>query len=359
MAGARDDPADPHLAGELGIERVGDVVLLQVAGAPARHIEKAVVHRKIDVGDQRRAGAEALEHRRQHVGARRLGRDADDLLHRPLVAVAIPGPDRGREILQADHAVHEAVCLGRVVRRAQLEHQLMLLAEVDLLQVLALGEIPEVQLAAVLAAEQHLGHQPVLERVGGAPFAGHHGVVAEMPPGVVGEVLRPAIDLPAPERLEALVIHHEHAARSLAILAAERRHVDAARPAMHGVRARIAGLLGDLLRLDHLDDLRIARVGLGVEDVDARGAQARHHQIAPLDMRVRHLRAQARRAGVPAEVVELVAGIQRRDVADNLRIGRRCRIDVDDRDPVGFFPFGIERRHVGEPFGRRLHRHAG
>src|SRR5947209_17270273 len=30
MAGARDDAADPHLAGQLGIERVGHVVLLQV-----------------------------------------------------------------------------------------------------------------------------------------------------------------------------------------------------------------------------------------------------------------------------------------------------------------------------------------
>ncbi len=232
---------------------------------------------------------EALEHRRQQVGARPARPGCDDLLHRPLVAVAVPGPDRRREILQADDAVDEAVGLGRIVRRAQLEDQLVLLAEVDLLQVLALGEIPEVQPAAVLAAEQHFRHEPVLERVGRAPFAGHHGVVAEMPPDVIGELLRPAIDLPAAERLEALVIHHEDAARRLAVRVAERRDVDAARPAMDGVRARVAGLLGDLLRLDHLDDLRLARVGLGVEDVDARGAQARHDQVAPLDVRMRRV----------------------------------------------------------------------
>ena len=185
----------------------------------------------------------------------RLGRNRDDLLHRPFVAVAIPGPDRGREVLQADHAIDEAVGLGRVVRGAQLEHELVLLAEVDLLQVLALGQVPEMQLAAVFAAEQDFRDEAVLERVGRAPFAGDHGVVAEMPPGVIGELLRPAIDLPAAERLEALVVHHEDAARRLAVLVAERGHVDAARPAMHGVRARVAGLFGDLLRLDRLDEL--------------------------------------------------------------------------------------------------------
>ena len=90
---------------------------------------------------------------------------------------------------------------------------------------------------------------------------------------------------------------------------------------MDRVRARVAGLLGDLLRLDHLDDLRVARVGLGVEDVDARGAQARHDEVAPLDVRMRRVRAEARRAGVPAEMVQLVAGIRHRDAADDLRIG--------------------------------------
>src|SRR6266852_4790663 len=39
MRGPGDDAADPHLAGELGVERVGDVILLQIAGAPARYVE--------------------------------------------------------------------------------------------------------------------------------------------------------------------------------------------------------------------------------------------------------------------------------------------------------------------------------
>ena len=132
-----------------------------------------------------------------------LGRDLDDLLDRPFVAVLVPGPDRGGEILQADHAADEAVGLGGVVRRAQLEHQLVLVAEVDLLQVLALVQVPEMQPAAVLGAEQHLRDQPVLEGVGRAPFAGDHGVVAEMPPDIIGEVLRPAIHLPLAAHVEA------------------------------------------------------------------------------------------------------------------------------------------------------------
>ncbi len=36
---------------------------------------------------------------------------------------------------------------------------------------------------------------------------------------------------------------------------------------MDGMQTRITGLLGDLLRLDDLDDLRIFRVGLRIDDV--------------------------------------------------------------------------------------------
>ncbi len=183
--------------------------MLQVAGAPAGDIEKPVVHRQIDVGDQRRAGLESLEHRGKLIFAGGFGRDLDHLLHRPLVAVAIPGPDRGRQVLQAHHAVDEAVGLGRIVRRPEFEHELVLVAEVDGLQVLAFLQIPEVQSPAVLGAEQHFGDQPVLDCVGRAPLAGDQRIVAEVPPGIIGEILRPAIHLPLPEHVEALVIHQE------------------------------------------------------------------------------------------------------------------------------------------------------
>src|SRR5689334_7243608 len=119
----------------------------------------------------------------------------------------------------------------------------MFLAEVDFLKMFAPGEIPEMQAAAVFAAEQDVRHKPVLESIGRAPFAGDHRVETEMPPRVVAELLRAAIDLPASERFEALVIQHEDAARRLAVLVAERGHVNPAGTAMHGVRPRVACLL--------------------------------------------------------------------------------------------------------------------
>jgi hypothetical protein len=153
--------------------------------------------------------------------------------------------------------------------RVQFENELVLFAEVDLLEMLALGEIPEVQATAIFAAEQNLGYQAILERVRRAPFAGHHRVVAEVPPGIVAELLRPTIDLPASERLEALVVHHENTTGCLAVLVAECGDVDAAGSAMDGMGSGVAGLFRDLLRLDHLHDPGRARIGLGIQNVDA------------------------------------------------------------------------------------------
>ena len=208
---------------------------------------------------------------------------------------------------------------------------------------------------AVLGAEQHLGDEAVLEGVGRAPFAGHHRVVAEMPPRVIGEMLRAAIDLPLPAHIERFRVHEEDAAGALAFAIAKRRHVDAFRAAMDGVRARIAGARRDLGGLDDLDDLGLLRVGLGVEDVNARRSQARHNEITALHMGMRRVGAEARRAGVPAEMMQLVAGVRHGDRVDDLRIARRFGIDIHHGDAVRHFPLRIERRHVGDGLGRRLH----
>ena len=48
-------------------------------------------------------------------------------------AVAVPEPDRARQILQRDDDAGEAVGIRGIVRRAQLEHHLLLGAEVDAL----------------------------------------------------------------------------------------------------------------------------------------------------------------------------------------------------------------------------------
>ena len=72
----------------------------------------------------------------------------------------VPEPDRRGQVLDADHHADEPVLLGRVVRRAQLEHHLVLVAEVDALHVPAPAQVPEVQPVAVLAAEQQLTTTP-------------------------------------------------------------------------------------------------------------------------------------------------------------------------------------------------------
>ena len=177
------------------------------------------------------------------------------------------------------------------MRRAQLEHELVFLAEVNLLQVLALMQVPEVQLATILALQQHLGDQAVLERLGRAPLAGHQRVMPEVPPHVIGQLLRAAVDLPAATHLEGLVVHEEHTAGGLARGVAQGGNVDALRSAVHGMRAGIPGPVGHLLRRNHFDNVRMARVWLDIQNVDARGPQARHDEVPPLDVGMRRVRA--------------------------------------------------------------------
>src|SRR5262245_57007666 len=137
---------------------------------------------------------------------------------------------------------------------------------------------------------------------------------------------------------------------------AERRDVNAVRPAMHRMGPAVARRLDELFRLDDLVEFWIARVRLGVDDVDARGAKARHDQIAPLDMRVWRVRAKAGAAGVPAEMVQLVAWRFQAEVAHDLRIALGFRIDVDDGERVRHLAFRIEGRDEGNGLGRRLGR---
>src|SRR5882724_5749258 len=50
MRCSRDDTPDAHFARHFRLGWVGDVVLLHVACSPTGNIEKAIVHRQIDVG---------------------------------------------------------------------------------------------------------------------------------------------------------------------------------------------------------------------------------------------------------------------------------------------------------------------
>ncbi|MNR41952.1 hypothetical protein D3C85_1604130 [compost metagenome] len=116
---------------------------------------------------------------------------------------------------------------------------------------------------------------------------------------------------------------------------------------MRGVQPRVVRPFGDFLGLDHTDDLRSAGVRLGVDDVEPRGSQTGHDQIATLDMRMWRIGTKARRAGIPAEMVQLIADIRHVDLSDDLRIARRRRIDIDHSDGIRPRALGIERRDIG------------
>jgi hypothetical protein len=77
-----------------------------------------------------------------------LGGDRDHLLRRPPLAVAVPQPHRGGQIGDADHDPNEAPELLRIVSRPQLEHHLMLVAQIDALDQPPFGQAPEVEVVA-------------------------------------------------------------------------------------------------------------------------------------------------------------------------------------------------------------------
>jgi hypothetical protein len=270
----------------------------------------------------------------------------------------MPQPDGRREILQRHDDADEAVSLARIVRRPQLEDHLLLGAEVEHLLVRPALQVPHVQRVPVLAGEQQFRVDAVLDHVRRSPLARDHRVVAEVPPEVIGEVLWTARLLPRAADLEGLRVHDEDAAGPVAVGRAERVEVDAVGAAVRRVQARVARLLRDLLRLDHLHQPRRAGIGLGVQDVDARRAQPRHHEVAPLHVRVRRVGTEARAARVPPEVVQLVPGPRHVEAAERLPVGRGGGVDVDRRERVG--PAArVEHRHVGDRFRGCLHGHGG
>jgi len=67
---------------------------MEIASAPARDVKVLVVDREIDIRNEWRACLEILDCRRQQIGIGGLGRDLDDFLGLPAIAVAIPRPDR-------------------------------------------------------------------------------------------------------------------------------------------------------------------------------------------------------------------------------------------------------------------------
>src|SRR5205807_4876482 len=172
---------------------------------------------------------------------------------------------------------------------------------------------PDVELVAELPDER--GVEAPLDHVRGPPLAADQRVVVEVPPEVVGEVLRPPVPLPGAADLEGAGVEDEDAAGSVAVGGAEGAHVDPVGAAVRGVGPAVARPGCQLVGLDGLDDGGLGGVWLGVDDVDARGAQARDDEVAPRravvvvpGMAVGLDVAEAGTAGVPAEMMELVAG---------------------------------------------------
>src|SRR3989442_14516657 len=102
----------------------------------------------------------------------------------------------------------------------------------------------------VTALQQDVRVDAILDHLRRAPLAGDHRVVAEMPPEVVGEVLRAAVQLPATADFEGVVVDDEDAARAVPGGGAEGADVNPIGTAVASMRAAVAGAVRHFLRLD-------------------------------------------------------------------------------------------------------------
>jgi hypothetical protein len=76
-----------------------------------------------------------------------------------------------------------------------------------------------------------------------------------------------------------------------------------------------------------------------------------------MHVRMRRVRAQARAAGIPPEVVQLVAGTRHVDARDLRAIAGRRWVDVQHSQRVVAGWIGIEQGDKRQRLYRRLHRH--
>lgn len=112
---------------------------------------------------------------------------------------------------------------------------------------------------------QQLRDQAVLDHRGSAPLAGDQGVLVEVPPGVVGQVLGAAVGVPRRAARRSAVVEQRDAARPVGGTYAGEE--DAVRSAVQAMRAGVAGPAGEPTGLDGLVQLGGARVGPGVINV--------------------------------------------------------------------------------------------
>src|SRR5580704_16029825 len=154
-------------------------------------------------------------------------------------------------------------------------------------------EIPPMESVAITTLEQNVWVQAILDHIGSAPLAGDHRVVTQMPPKVVGQILRSALDLPFPKNVETLGVHHEDATGPVPAGRSQRAPIDAVGAAMYGVRRRVTGTRDEFVRLDHPHNFGACRIRLCVDDMNSRGADAGHDEISAFHVRVRSIWAEA------------------------------------------------------------------
>jgi hypothetical protein len=115
----------------------------------------------------------------------------------------------------------------------------------------------------------------------------------------------------------------------------------------------VAGLAGQLVGLDGPDHLGAAQVRRGVHHVDARGAQAGDDEVAALQrlaVVAVALVTERAGAGIPAEVVQLVAGGRQLRPADHhLAVVGGGRVGVDRRHGVPGLAGRVVGGHVRQP----------
>src|ERR1700738_2166373 len=207
----------------------------------------------------------------------------------------------------------------------------------------------------IAALQQNFGVHSLFDHVWRAPLAADERVVSQVPPEVITEILRTAIDFPLSQYVEAVRIENENAARSAPIGCAKRAHENAIGAAVHGVRTAVSRTCRDGLGLNHLYDFWFSRIGLGIDNVNPRRSNPRHDQIAPLRVRVRSIRAKASAASVPAEVMQFVTDIRHLHLSDQLAVARRRWIYVHYANRVSSASVcGIQQRHEGMLFRRGL-----
>src|SRR5262245_35249358 len=181
--------------------------------------------------------------------------------------------------------------------------------------------------------------------------------MTQVPPDIVGQILRTPFNFPPAEHVEAFMIQQENSAGTVAVWRTERTDIDRVRPAVDRVRAAVAGPFGQLFGFDHPHYTRPARVGFGIENVNARRAEPRNDQVAAFDMRMRSIRTQRRATRIPSEVMQLIADRSDFGPTHHLRVGLRCRIEVDhtERIMLAILPGGVEAHYVPELLARSVH----